>query len=141
MNLLPALKVLSSSHGVVVKESLRDGGVCGLDDAVVEGSEVLAVPVVGRGPSSSIVLTVSTLLVVTALCMAVLPSLVRKSRMAPPLTRAITILEGLDLIPDMRDSGVSENGQGVTTERLRTKTYLQTLDSESSGPSPCCTFC
>ena len=50
MNLLPTLKVLCSSHGVVVKESLRDGGVGGLDDAVVEGSEVLAVPVVGRGP-------------------------------------------------------------------------------------------
>ena len=50
MNLLPALEVLSSSHGVVVQESLGDDGVRHLDDGVVERGEVLAVPVVGRGP-------------------------------------------------------------------------------------------
>ena len=50
MNLLPALEVLSSRHGVVVQESLGDDGVRHLEDGVVEGGEVLAVPVVGGGP-------------------------------------------------------------------------------------------
>ena len=50
MNLLPALEVLSSRHGVVVQESLGDDGVRHLDNGVVERGEVLAVPVVGRGP-------------------------------------------------------------------------------------------
>ena len=50
MNLLPALEVLSPRHGVVVQESLGDDGVRHLEDGVVEGGEVLAVPVVGGGP-------------------------------------------------------------------------------------------
>ena len=50
MNLLPALQVLSARHSVVVQESLGDDGVRHLGHCVVQGSQVLAVPVVGRGP-------------------------------------------------------------------------------------------
>ena len=50
MNLLPALQVLGSRHSVVVKEGLGDDGVRHLGHGVVQGSQVLAVPVVGRGP-------------------------------------------------------------------------------------------
>ena len=61
---------------------------------------------------------------VTARCMAVLPSLVRKSRMAPPLTRAMTILLGRDRMPAIRDNGVSGI---VRIVNIRHSSYLSYL--------------
>ena len=52
------------------------------------------------------------------LCIAVLPSLVLKSRIAPPLTRAMTILEGLARIPAISESGVSEIKESLKTKAL-----------------------
>ena len=47
MNLLPALEVLGPDDPVVVQEGLRDHSVGGVDDRVVQGSQALAVPVIG----------------------------------------------------------------------------------------------
>ena len=60
-------------------------------------------------PKSNKVWRASILLLATVRCKAVLPSvLFRKSTIAPPLTRAINILEDLDLTFTAKLRGVSE---------------------------------
>ena len=50
VNLLPSLQILSTNVSVVMEQRLCDARVSVHGDAVVQGGQVLAVPVVGGGP-------------------------------------------------------------------------------------------
>ena len=59
------------------------------------------------------------LIMFTYLCMAVVPSRVRKSTIAPPFTRVMSILAGFVLSPEAKQRGVSAKLTTINNEYYR----------------------
>ena len=55
----------------------------------------------------------------TYLCMAVVPSRVRKSTIAPPFTKVMSILAGFVLSPAAKPRGVSAKSIAINNEYYR----------------------